>query len=186
MAYKVTSGIGIVLLLEQNEYIKKGDFGPPSETRRVGLKIARLLIFSLSLQFSFSQSRFSLPPLHTMVSTAVKRRLSDASDQTDNKMLKTEPVEEQEPTREERQQKIFSRMHLRRIIKENHGSDIHQLAFFFNNKNFSAPVGLDVNKTFDKRGSVQRQQTDTSNVFASVGGCQVRRIPTRFSVIAEP
>ncbi|ORY98798.1 WD40-repeat-containing domain protein [Syncephalastrum racemosum] len=64
-------------------------------------------------------------------------------------------------------------MHLRRIIKENHGSDIHQLAFFFNNKNFSAPVGLDVNKTFDKRGSVQRQQTDTSNVFASVGGCQM-------------
>ncbi|KAI7858713.1 WD40-repeat-containing domain protein [Circinella umbellata] len=64
-------------------------------------------------------------------------------------------------------------MRLRRIIKENHGSDVNQLGFFFNNKNFSAPVGIDVRKTFDKRGSVQREQTDTSNVLATVGGCQL-------------
>ncbi|KAI9494347.1 WD40-repeat-containing domain protein [Zychaea mexicana] len=64
-------------------------------------------------------------------------------------------------------------MRLRRIIKENHGTDVNQLAFFFNNKNFSAPVGIDVTKTFDKRGSVQREQTDTSNVLATIGGCQL-------------
>ncbi|KAI8974638.1 WD40-repeat-containing domain protein [Pilobolus umbonatus] len=64
-------------------------------------------------------------------------------------------------------------MRLRRIVKENHGSDINQLSFFFNNKNFTGPVGIDLNKTFDKRGAVQRESTDTSNVLATVGGCEL-------------
>ncbi|KAI9014349.1 WD40-repeat-containing domain protein [Phycomyces nitens] len=64
-------------------------------------------------------------------------------------------------------------MRLRRIVKENHGSDINQISFFFNSKNFSGPVGIDHNKTFDKRGAVQRDQTDTSNILATVGGCQL-------------
>ncbi|KAI8099532.1 WD40-repeat-containing domain protein [Halteromyces radiatus] len=64
-------------------------------------------------------------------------------------------------------------MRLKRIVKENHGQDINQMAFFFNNKNFAGPVGLDVNKTFDKRGAVQREQHDTSNVVGTVGGAQM-------------
>ncbi|EIE87898.1 hypothetical protein RO3G_12609 [Rhizopus delemar RA 99-880] len=64
-------------------------------------------------------------------------------------------------------------MRLRRIVKENHGRDINQLAFFFNNKNFNAPSGLDLNKTFDKRGAVQRNSTDTSNILATIGGCEL-------------
>ncbi|KAI9486335.1 MAG: WD40-repeat-containing domain protein [Benjaminiella poitrasii] len=64
-------------------------------------------------------------------------------------------------------------MRLRRIVKENHGSDINQLSFFFNNKNFTAPFSLEHNKTFDKRGAVQRDNTDTSNILATVGGCEL-------------
>ncbi|KAI8378085.1 WD40-repeat-containing domain protein [Choanephora cucurbitarum] len=64
-------------------------------------------------------------------------------------------------------------MRLRRIVKENHGCDINQLAFFFNSKNFKAPVSLEHHKTFDKRGAVQRDSTDTSNVLGTVGGCQL-------------
>ncbi|KAI9300683.1 WD40-repeat-containing domain protein [Cunninghamella echinulata] len=75
--------------------------------------------------------------------------------------------------REEKQEKIFKNLRLRRIVKENHGENITQLAFFFNNKNFTGPVGIDVHKTFDKKGSVQREESDTSNVLATVGGCQV-------------
>lgn len=124
-----------------------------------------------------------------MVNT-LKRRLSDISESpnddapANNKTIKTEhdsgTTDQENLSRDQRQERIFANMRLRRIIKENHGCDINQLAFFFNNKNFSAPVGIDVNKTFDKRGSVQRDQTDTSNILATVGGCQVHhgfRIP---------
>lgn len=106
--------------------------------------------------------------IHSMVS--VKRRLStdESEGSSNNKVAKTDEL-----SREQRQERVFANMRLRRIIKENHASTIHQLAFFFNNKNFSGPVGIDLQKTFDKRGSVQRDQTDTSNVLASVGGCQV-------------
>lgn len=102
---------------------------------------------------------------------SVKRRLStdESEGSSNNKVAKTDEL-----SREQRQERVFVNMRLRRIIKENHASTIHQLAFFFNNKNFSGPVGIDLQKTFDKRGSVQRDQTDTSNVLASVGGCQVR------------
>ncbi|KAF1803152.1 WD40-repeat-containing domain protein [Mucor lusitanicus] len=48
-------------------------------------------------------------------------------------------------------------MRLRRIVKENHGHDISQLSFFF--------------KDDDSERSAQR--IDTSNVLASVGGCQL-------------
>ncbi|RCH87616.1 hypothetical protein CU097_008960 [Rhizopus azygosporus] len=80
---------------------------------------------------------------------------------------------EQNEPRDKRQEHVFGNMRLRRIVKENHGQDINQIAFFFNNKNFSAPSGLDLNKTFDKRGAVQRNSTDTSNILATVGGCEL-------------
>jgi hypothetical protein len=100
----------------------------------------------------------------------IKRRLSDATNtQQTNKTPKTE-----NKSREQRLEQVFENMRLRRIVKENHGGDINQLAFFFNNKNFSAPFGIDQVKTFDKRGAVQRHRTDTSNVLATVGGCEVK------------
>ncbi|KAI9312894.1 WD40-repeat-containing domain protein [Dichotomocladium elegans] len=103
-----------------------------------------------------------------MIGTLKRRPSEDLENGSNHKVAKTESL-----SRTERQERVYANMRLRRIIKENHGSNIHQLAFFFNNKNFSAPVGLDVNKTFDKRGSVQRDQSDTSNVIAVVGGCQL-------------
>lgn len=114
--------------------------------------------------------------MSTTASESIKRRLSDATNtQKANKTQKTEEEEEKpELSREQRLEQVFGNMRLRRIVKENHGADINQLAFFFNNKNFSAPFGIDQIKTFDKRGAVQRHRTDTSNVLATVGGCEVR------------
>lgn len=97
---------------------------------------------------------------------------SDFSQPSTPKQIKTEH-ESEELSKEERQERVFGNMRLRRIVKENHGSEINQLAFFFNNKNFSAPYGIDQSKTFDKRGAVQRDQSDTSNVLVTVGGPQV-------------
>lgn len=50
----------------------------------------------------------------------------------------------------------FDNMRLKRIVKENHGHDITQLAFFFNSKN--------------------EDVIDTSNVLGSVGGCEVYKV----------
>ncbi|OAD71878.1 hypothetical protein PHYBLDRAFT_80559 [Phycomyces blakesleeanus NRRL 1555(-)] len=99
-----------------------------------------------------------------------KRRLSNTS-LSKSKIIKLETNETvpKELSRDERQERVFANMRLRRIVKENHG----QISFFFNNKNFAGPVGIDHNKTFDKRGAVQRDQTDTSNILATVGGCQL-------------
>lgn len=71
------------------------------------------------------------------------------------------------------QSQVFENMRLRRMVKENHATDIMQVGFFFNTKNFDAPVSFDSNKTFDKRGAVQRDESDTSNVLGTVGGCQL-------------
>ncbi|KAI8084345.1 WD40-repeat-containing domain protein, partial [Gilbertella persicaria] len=64
-------------------------------------------------------------------------------------------------------------MRLRRIVKENHGYNISQLGFFFNNKHSEAPGSLEHHKAFDKRGVVQRDSADTSNVLGTVGGCEL-------------
>ncbi|KAG2189043.1 hypothetical protein INT44_004185 [Umbelopsis vinacea] len=97
---------------------------------------------------------------------------SDFSQPSTPKQVKTEH-ETEELSKEERQERVFANLRLRRIVKENHGSDINQLSFFFNNKNFSAPYGIELSKTFDKRGSVQRDQSDTSNILVTVGGPQI-------------
>ncbi|KAL9539434.1 hypothetical protein MBANPS3_010255 [Mucor bainieri] len=57
----------------------------------------------------------------------------------------------------QRTDSIFSSMRLRRIVKENHGHEISQLSFFFN----------------DNASQGSSQRIDTSNVLASVGGCQL-------------
>ncbi|ORX61578.1 WD40 repeat-like protein [Hesseltinella vesiculosa] len=102
------------------------------------------------------------------MATTLKRRLSVMDESSSSKKQQTESID-----RVEEQRKIFANMRLRRIIKENHGQDVNQLGFFFNSKNFDAPVGIDVHKTFDKHGSVQREYTDTSNVLATIGGPQL-------------
>ena len=111
-----------------------------------------------------------------MLESPFKRRLSDTTELFKESSNKTQKTEDNNLSREERLEQVFENMRLRRIVKENHGGDINQLAFFFNNKNFSAPFGIDKVKTFDKRGAVQRHSTDTSNVLATVGGCEVHTI----------
>ncbi|CAG8498288.1 12388_t:CDS:2 [Acaulospora colombiana] len=66
----------------------------------------------------------------------------------------------------------FRNFRLRRIVKENHGHDINQLAFFFNLSNYEAPVGTQYKKNFNKLGHVERNVRDTSNILASVGDIQ--------------
>jgi hypothetical protein len=56
-------------------------------------------------------------------------------------------------------QNNFGNMRLRRIVKENHGHDISQLSFFFNNKNITKLTATAL--------------VDTSNILGSVGGCEV-------------
>ncbi|CAO3616655.1 unnamed protein product [Cunninghamella blakesleeana] len=113
-----------------------------------------------------------------MLSTR-KRRLSDTQDPNSDfkeplKLTKKNSSEDLTiEEKEEKQEMIFKNLRLRRILKENHGENITQLAFFFNDKNFTAPVGVDVHKTYDKKGIVQRDETDTSNVLATAGGPQV-------------
>ncbi|CAB4374778.1 unnamed protein product [Rhizophagus irregularis] len=70
------------------------------------------------------------------------------------------------------QELIFRNFRLRRIVKENHGHDINQLAFFFNLNHYSAPVGAQYKKKFNKLGHVERNVKDTSNILASVGDIQ--------------
>lgn len=72
------------------------------------------------------------------------------------------------------QELIFRNFRLRRIVKENHGHDINQLAFFFNLNHYSAPVGAQYKKKFNKLGHVERNVKDTSNILASVGDIQVK------------
>ncbi|KAF9974875.1 hypothetical protein BGZ73_001650 [Actinomortierella ambigua] len=67
---------------------------------------------------------------------------------------------------------VFRNMRLRRIVKENHGGEINQLAFFLDPGHNKAPFGLDQVKEFDKRGSVKRDPMDTSNVLGTTGGPQ--------------
>ncbi|KAG0234063.1 hypothetical protein BGW42_006929 [Actinomortierella wolfii] len=67
---------------------------------------------------------------------------------------------------------VFRNMRLRRIVKENHGGEINQLAFFLDPRHNKAPFGLDQIKEFDKRGSVKRDPMDTSNVLGTTGGPQ--------------
>ncbi|KAI8335574.1 WD40-repeat-containing domain protein [Chlamydoabsidia padenii] len=62
-------------------------------------------------------------------------------------------------TYQEQQEKVFGNLRLKRILKENHGQDINQLSFFFNNKE------VDLIK--------HRSQYDASNMLGTVGGAQV-------------
>ncbi|ORX95229.1 WD40 repeat-like protein [Basidiobolus meristosporus CBS 931.73] len=75
-------------------------------------------------------------------------------------------------TKDQQQEKIFKNLRLRRIVKENHGREINQVSFHLNAKNYTAPFGVDLNKTFDKRGAVERDDGDSSNILASVGDTQ--------------
>ncbi|KAF8950480.1 hypothetical protein BGZ52_002360, partial [Haplosporangium bisporale] len=67
---------------------------------------------------------------------------------------------------------IFRNMRLRRIVKENHTSEINQLAFCLNTRHNHTPFGLDQVKTFEKRGAVKRDPDDNSNILGTTGGPQ--------------
>lgn len=76
--------------------------------------------------------------------------------------------------RSEQLERIFRNMRLRRIVKENHSSEINQVVFCLNPKHNKTPFGLDHVKVFEKRGSVKRDPMDNSNILGTTGGPQVR------------
>ncbi|KAK3808583.1 MAG: WD40-repeat-containing domain protein [Benniella sp.] len=63
-------------------------------------------------------------------------------------------------------------MRLRRIVKENHSSEINQMAFCLNPKHNKTSFGLDHVKVFEKRGAVKRDPMDNSNILGTTGGPQ--------------
>ncbi|KAI8360490.1 WD40-repeat-containing domain protein [Mortierella sp. GBAus27b] len=63
-------------------------------------------------------------------------------------------------------------MRLRRIVKENHSSEINQVAFCLNPKHNTTPFGLDHVRMFGKRGAVIRDPMDNSNILGTTGGPQ--------------
>ncbi|KAG0052538.1 hypothetical protein BGZ83_002469 [Gryganskiella cystojenkinii] len=67
---------------------------------------------------------------------------------------------------------IFKNQRLCRIVKENHGSEINQLAFCLNQRHNRTPFGLDQVKVFEKRGAVKRDPQDNSNILGTTGGAQ--------------
>ncbi|KAG0197657.1 hypothetical protein BGX28_008849 [Mortierella sp. GBA30] len=74
--------------------------------------------------------------------------------------------------RTERLEAIFKNLRLRRIVKENHSSEVNQLAFCLNPRHNKTPFGLDQVKEFEKRGAVKRDPSDNSNVLGTTGGPQ--------------
>ncbi|KAG0248307.1 hypothetical protein BG011_000220 [Mortierella polycephala] len=74
--------------------------------------------------------------------------------------------------RSEQLEAIFKNLRLRRIVKENHASEINQMAFCLNHRHNRTPFGLDHVKVFEKRGSVKRDPWDNSNILGTTGGPQ--------------
>ncbi|KAF9098196.1 hypothetical protein BGX23_006800 [Mortierella sp. AD031] len=74
--------------------------------------------------------------------------------------------------RSEQLETIFKNLRLRRIVKENHSSEINQLAFCLNQRHNKTPFGLDHVKVFEKRGAVKRDPWDNSNILGTCGGAQ--------------
>ncbi|KAF9987544.1 hypothetical protein BGZ75_000436 [Mortierella antarctica] len=74
--------------------------------------------------------------------------------------------------KQEQLQAIFKNLRLRRIVKENHGSEVNQLAFCLNPHHNRTPFGIDHVKVFEKRGAVKRDPSDNSNVLGTTGGPQ--------------
>ncbi|KAG0274933.1 hypothetical protein BGZ95_009330 [Linnemannia exigua] len=67
---------------------------------------------------------------------------------------------------------IFKNLRLRRIVKENHASEINQMAFCLNQRHNKTPFGLDHVKVFEQRGGVKRDSWDNSNILGTTGGPQ--------------
>ncbi|KAF9346889.1 hypothetical protein BGX26_001608 [Mortierella sp. AD094] len=72
----------------------------------------------------------------------------------------------------EQLERIFKNLRLRRIVKENHSSEINQMAFCLNQRHNRTPFGLDQVKVFEKRGAVKRDPMDNSNILGTTGGPQ--------------
>ncbi|GJJ78079.1 polycomb protein EED [Entomortierella parvispora] len=67
---------------------------------------------------------------------------------------------------------IFKNQRLCRIVKENHGSEINQMAFCLNQRHNKTSFGLEHVKAFEKRGAVKRDAMDNSNILGTTGGPQ--------------
>ncbi|KAF9902720.1 hypothetical protein EC991_004607 [Linnemannia zychae] len=75
-------------------------------------------------------------------------------------------------SRSEQLEAIFKNLRLRRIVKENHASEINQMAFCLNQRHNKTPFGLDHVKAFEPRGAVKRDSWDNSNILGTTGGPQ--------------
>ncbi|ORZ01809.1 WD40-repeat-containing domain protein [Lobosporangium transversale] len=69
-------------------------------------------------------------------------------------------------------ERIFKNLRLRRIVKENHSSEINQLAFCQNHRYNRTPYGIDRVRVLERRGAILKDPTDNSNVLATTGGPQ--------------
>ncbi|KAF9149390.1 hypothetical protein BG015_008818 [Linnemannia schmuckeri] len=74
--------------------------------------------------------------------------------------------------RSEQLEAIFKNLRLRRIVKENHSSEINQMAFCLDQRHNKTPFGLDHVKVFEQRGAVKRDPWDNSNILGTTGGPQ--------------
>ncbi|KAF9586628.1 hypothetical protein BGW38_000690 [Lunasporangiospora selenospora] len=67
---------------------------------------------------------------------------------------------------------IFKNLRLRRIVKENHASEVNQIAFCLDPQHNNTLFGLDFVKSYDRRGAVLRDPGDNSNILGTTGGPQ--------------
>ncbi|SAM05553.1 hypothetical protein [Absidia glauca] len=100
--------------------------------------------------------------------TTLKRRLSkvDAMETSTSENIDTAAVD---ATTE----KIFSNMRLRRILKENHGQDITELAFCFDKNTTDTYKPVDPEDLFQIHEELGVEDVDASNVLGTVGGAQI-------------
>ncbi|KAG9303054.1 hypothetical protein G9A89_022143 [Geosiphon pyriformis] len=121
-----------------------------------------------------SNKSLNLLEKEKLSTTRMNKRLKTHDPECDN-LLEKESCNIQVSTAlitKERDETFFKNFRLRRIVKENHGHDINELAFFFNPRHFDAPVGPEYLKKFNKQGHIVRQVEDTSNILATVGDIQ--------------
>lgn len=100
--------------------------------------------------------------------TTLKRRLSkvDAMETSTSENNDTAAVDAMT-------EKIFSNMRLRRILKENHGQDITELAFCFDKNTTDTYKPVDPEDLFQIHEELGVEDVDASNVLGTVGGAQV-------------
>lgn len=107
--------------------------------------------------------------------TTLKRRLSkvDAKESSAAENMDTAAVDAMT-------EKIFSNMRLKRILKENHGHDITELAFCFDENTTDTYKPVDSEDLFQIHEELGVESVDASNVLGTVGGAQVKGCHHKF------